>query len=267
MVAYNKRMPAGIPGAITRALHTTTEAAYVTGPANAANAPQTYGTAVVFDMGTGKLRLPVAADTRVDGFLVRPYPGGAAQFSPAFGVQPIDYDHAVDIMKRGYISVLLGGVTGALKNGAVFVRKANASAGKPIGGVEAAADYGSPTGGAVTGGGNGTWTPDPTAPVRADAKEGVYRIRFPTTTTYEVTDPNGEVVGSGAIGAATGNTAVFDGQIKGTITQGGVTFSAGAVLPVTAAFNVIALPATSKFMGPAYTDGTYGAMTEIAFNI
>ena len=45
-----------------------------------------------------------------------------------------------DILKRGYIIVNLGGTTDAAKNGTVYVRVANASAGKPIGGVEAAAD-------------------------------------------------------------------------------------------------------------------------------
>jgi hypothetical protein len=266
MTVFVKRMPAGIPGAITRPWASIIDPIQITGPAAASNAPQGYGVGVVIDATTGKARLPVVTDKLINGFLTRPYPGGAAEFKGVLGITPIDYDHVGDLMRSGFLSVLLGGATAAVKQGRVFVRKANAVTGKPIGGVEAAADLGT-TAGVVTGTGNGTWTPDPTAPVSAAGIEGAYKITFTSGTAYTVTDPNGDVVGTGTITATTGQTSVFNGQIKGTITEGSVVFIATDVITVTVAFNTIQLGDKSFFEGAAYTDSTYGAMTEIGFNI
>lgn len=175
MTGYLTRMPAGIAGAITRPLETTTEPGIVqpNAGANAADAPTEYGSAVVYDATTKKWRLPKAGDTADKiAFLTRPYPGGAAEYKGTLGVTPIDYDHVVDVMRRGYLSVKLRAGTAA-KGGTVYVRIAAAAAGKPLGGVEAAAD----------------------------------------------------------------------------------------------STNTVALDSKSYFMGAAYTDSTFGAMTEIAFNI
>lgn len=143
MVAFLTRMPAGIAGAITRPLETTTEPGMLqpnSGGA-AADAPLEYGTAVVWDAATKKWRLPKAGDVAAQiAFLTRPYPGGVAEFNGALGVTPVDAIHVADIMKRGYLNVKLRAVTAAAKGGSVFVRIATPAAGKPIGGVEAAAD-------------------------------------------------------------------------------------------------------------------------------
>jgi len=266
MTAFVKRMPAGIPGAITRPWETTAEPILILGPASATNAPQNYGCGVVVDASTGKARLPVAADTVIHGFLPRPFPGGAAQYNGVLGITPIDYDHVGDIMRKGYMSVLLGGSTAAAKQGRVYVRKANSSTGKPIGGVEAAPDLGTTTG-VKTGTGNGTWTADGTTPVAPTAIEGVYTATFASTTSIVLTDPNGVVLQTVPIVASAGQTATLNDQIKGVVTQGSTPFAAGDTIAITVSFNTIRLGITSWFMGAAYTDTTYGAMTEIAFNI
>lgn len=143
MAPYIKRMPAGIAGSITRPLETTTEPGRLqpnTG-ANAADAVTEYGCAAVLDATTKLYRLPKAGDTAADIVLLpRPYPGGLPEFIGTLGVTPVDYVHTADIMKRGYMSVKLRGVTAAAKGGTVYVRIAAAAAGKPIGGFEAAAD-------------------------------------------------------------------------------------------------------------------------------
>lgn len=266
MTAFTKRMPAGIPGAITRPWETTTAPVQITGPANASNAPQNYGVGVVIDASTAKARLPIASDTVISGFLPRPYPGGAAQFQATLGITPIDYDHVGDILRRGYMAVLLGGSTASAKEGRVYVRKANASGGKPIGGVEAAPDLGG-LASVKSGTGNGTFTPDVTTPVASNAVEGVYTATFSDATHIVLSDPNGTVLGTYVIGGSTGNTVTLNDQIKGVVTQGSVVFIAGDSFAITTAFNTIRLDLKSWFVGAAYTDPTFGAVTEIAFNI
>lgn len=178
MVAFLTRMPAGISGSITRPLESTIEPGILyrsTDALGAAFVPTEYGQAVVLDATAKRYRLPNAGDTAADiaGFLTRPYPGGVAQFQGVLGTTPVDGDHAVDVMKRGYMSVKLRGVTASAKQGLVYVRIATPTGIAPRGGVEAAAD--------------------------------------------------------------------------------------GA--------NTVVLDAKTRFMGAAFTDGTFGAETEIAFNI
>lgn len=178
MVAFLYRLPAGISGAITRPLESTIEPGILyraTDALGAAFVPSEYGQAVVLDATAKRYRLPNVGDTAADiaGFLTRPYPGGVAQFQGVLGVTPVDGDHVVDIMKRGYLSLKLRGVTAAAKGGLVYVRIAAATGISPLGGVLAAADAG----------------------------------------------------------------------------------------------NTVVMPSHTRFMGPAYTDATFGAETEVAFNI
>lgn len=268
MVSFLLRMPAGVAGAITRPLESTTEPGILYRPTDATPAlsPSEYGCAVVLDSSTKRYRLPTVGDVDRDvRLLVRPYPGGLEEFQGVLGVTPVDTIHVADVMKRGYLSVKLRSGA-AVKHGRVYVRKANAVTGKPIGGFEAAPDFGT-TAGVVTGTGNGTWTPDPTAPVATSGLEGGYRIVFTSGTAYNVYDPNGNLVGNGVITATTGQTSVFNGQIKGTITEGSVVFVTGDVITVTVAFNTITLNNNTEFTGPAYTDPNFGAITEVAFNL
>ena len=86
--------------------------------------------------------MPVGAGdtaTVAYGLLVRPYPttGGAA--SDPLGTATPPASGIGDVMRRGYMTVKNNAGTPAL-NGQVYVRVAAAAAGKPIGGIEAAAD-------------------------------------------------------------------------------------------------------------------------------
>lgn len=92
---------------------------------------------------------------------------------------------------------------------------------------------------AKTGGntGNGTVAMDATNPVLAGAKAGVYTVRFTAATAFTVEDPNGDVIGNGATGAA------FADDIKFTITAGGTAFVAGDEFDIT-----VAAAAIEKFV-------------------
>ena len=139
MVAFLYRMPSGIPGAANRLEGAKIEPGLLL----AGFLPSGYGVAVAVDATSGRYRAIGAGDTAnsVAGLLVRPFPSGS--MGPATDIlgnsQPNEKS-IVDIMKSGYMTVLLGGVTAAFKGGPVFVRIATPSAGKPIGGFEAAAD-------------------------------------------------------------------------------------------------------------------------------
>lgn len=140
MVAFLTRMPAGIAGAITRPLETTTVPAILTA-AGQANVPVEYGCAVVLDATTKKWRLPIVGDTAAQiAILPRPYPGGLAQYQGALGVTPVDTIHTGDVMRRGYINVKLR-IGTAAKQGVVYVRIQNpVGSTQPVGGFEAVAD-------------------------------------------------------------------------------------------------------------------------------
>lgn len=138
MVAYTFRMPAGIPGDVNRAEEAIIEPQVIT-PAGSANAPATFGTGIVIDATTGQVRLPVSADTGIYGFLVRPFPTQEGTQTPALGTGIVPSQGACDILKRGYMTVLLQNTTPAIKGGKVYVRTAAASGSLVLGGVEAAA--------------------------------------------------------------------------------------------------------------------------------
>ena len=132
-------MPSGIPGAANRLESAKIEAGLLL----AGFLPSGYGVAVAIDPTSGRYRAITAGDTQasVAGLLVRPFPSGS--MGPATDIlgnsQPNEKT-IVDIMKSGYMTVLLGGVTAAFKGGTVFVRIATPAAGKPVGGFEAVAD-------------------------------------------------------------------------------------------------------------------------------
>jgi hypothetical protein len=138
MVAYAYRMPAGIPGEVTRySVGTTIEQQLV----DPNNPPLSYGIPVVIDAVTFGARGLVAAD--VLGFnvpygcIVRPYPiqpssalnyGASPVGSP--GIPPTQ--GIVDILKRGYMSVAVAFAgPGPVKGGQVYIWTA-ASAGPQI---------------------------------------------------------------------------------------------------------------------------------------
>lgn len=119
--AYLKRMPAGIPGDVSRKAEATIEAGLM-----AETVP--YGCAVKLD-SSGKLAKPTASTDTVHGFMARPYP---TQDEAAAA------DTTQDCMLRGYMTVKLARGTAA-RGGQVYVR-VTAVTGKAVGDIEAAPD-------------------------------------------------------------------------------------------------------------------------------
>lgn len=127
------RMPSGIPGDISRRAASIIEPVQL----DPANAFAGYGLPGKFN---GNKFVPIAAGdvaAAVYGFLVRPYPTQTAN-ADGSGVNLVQM---ADTMRRGYMTVKCNAGVAAF-NGAVYVRVANAAAGKPMGGIEAAADGG-----------------------------------------------------------------------------------------------------------------------------
>lgn len=134
--AYTYRMPAGFAGDAQRIDVATIETQLI----DSAAPPTAFGLPV--KMVNGKIQ-PInnAADTAamVYGVNLRAYPIQGNGTDP-LGVSTPPTSGVTDVLRRGYFMAALGGTAVAVKNGTVYVRVANASAGKPIGGWEAAAD-------------------------------------------------------------------------------------------------------------------------------
>lgn len=134
--AYQFRMPAGFAGDLQRAEVATIETQQIDSSAP----PTSFGVAVKFV--SGKVQ-PInnSADTAaaVIGVNLRPYPIQGNGTDP-LGTSTPPTSGVVDVLKRGYVMVSLGGTTAAAKGGTVYVRVAAAASGKPLGGFEAAAD-------------------------------------------------------------------------------------------------------------------------------
>ena len=141
MVAYTFRMPAGIPGTVNRTEIATVEAQFydMTTPFSAFGLAAKIGS-------NGKMQPVGAGDaaTAVYGWLCRVYPGNPNNDALGTGTPPqtgsIYASGECNILRRGYMMVLLNGATAATKGGPVYIRVAAAATGKPIGGVEAASD-------------------------------------------------------------------------------------------------------------------------------
>jgi hypothetical protein len=127
------RMPSGIPGDVSRKLDSTIESQLL----DAANPFASYG---VFGKLSGGKFVPLRQGDTADvvyGLLVRPYPTQGAQ-EPLGEAIPHPKGIA-NVLRRGYMTVK--NHAGAAANGGqVYVRVADATADKPIGGIEAAAD-------------------------------------------------------------------------------------------------------------------------------
>lgn len=133
MVAFVYRMPSGIPGDISR----RSEATVITKILNSASAFSAYG--LFGKMVSGKF-VPIGAGDAapaVYGLLVRPFPTQSS--TDPLGTSTPPTAGPCDVMRRGLMTVKLNSGT-ASDGSQVYVRVANAAAGKPIGGIEAAAD-------------------------------------------------------------------------------------------------------------------------------
>lgn len=134
--AYQFRMPAGFAGDLQRVEAATVETQQI----DSGTPPTVFGVAVKYV--AGKVQpINLAGDTAalVQGVNLRPYPIQGNGTDP-LGTSTPPTSGVVDVLKRGYVMVSLGGVAAATKGGTVYVRVANVSAGKPLGGFEAASD-------------------------------------------------------------------------------------------------------------------------------
>ncbi|CAN0620527.1 conserved protein of unknown function [Burkholderia multivorans] len=127
------RMPSGIPGDVTRPSQSTIEPV----PLDPTNPFPAYG--LFGKIVNGKF-VPVGAGdvaASVYGLLVRAYPTQSSQ--DPLGTSTPPTKGIGDALRRGYQTVQLNAGVAAF-DGQVYVRVAAAAAGKPIGGIEAAAD-------------------------------------------------------------------------------------------------------------------------------
>ncbi|AHX12934.1 hypothetical protein CH75_06480 [Dyella jiangningensis] len=133
MTAYLYRMPSGIPGMVSREENKTIE----TVPFDSTAPFSAFG--LFGKIVSGKLQPVGAGDvaTAIYGLLVKPFPANSSQEGLGTAVPPTS--GPANVLRRGYTTVQLNAGTAAL-NGTVYVRVATPGSGKPIGGIEAAAD-------------------------------------------------------------------------------------------------------------------------------
>jgi len=135
MAAYQYRMPAGIPGDVTRQSAAKIEPQVL----NASLPFAGYG---LFGKLASNKFVPVGsgdAASAVYGLLVRPFPITGANASDPLGTSVPPTTGLADVLRSGYANVKNNAGT-PQAGGQVYIRVAAAAAGKPIGGIEAAAD-------------------------------------------------------------------------------------------------------------------------------
>lgn len=133
MTAYLFRMPSGIPGAASREENKTVESV----PFDSTTPFAGFG--LFGKIVSGKLQPVGAGDaaTAVYGLLLRPFPANSSQ--DGLGTATVPTSGIANVLRRGYATVQLNAGTAAL-NSPVYIRVATPSAGKPVGGIEAASD-------------------------------------------------------------------------------------------------------------------------------
>lgn len=138
MVAYLYRMPTGIAGEVTRFASAVIEPQEMT-PVGIAGHPTAYGIPVAFSAVSGyegMIRSLLAETSVVYGLLVRPFPTAAG--TDGLGVATPPDEGAADVLRSGYMTVLLSGSTNAVKGGTVYIWHAAATGTHILGGYEAA---------------------------------------------------------------------------------------------------------------------------------
>jgi len=143
MTSFTFSMPAGIPGAVNRVGGGATPV--IEAVQQHASTPVTaYGFAGFMDATAGTLRMPASGDAApYYGVLVRPFPLQQQTTTQAFGAvalgaaTPPGAGSIVDVIRKGYVTVLLQNSTAAVKGGIVYVRNVTSGA-NVAGGLEAA---------------------------------------------------------------------------------------------------------------------------------
>lgn len=117
MTAFQFRMPAGIPGEITRGNSAVVEANVV----DSTTPPTAFG--VFVKLVSGKVQPCSAAGDVAPayGVIVRPYPTSQASQAPAFGGGVPSTTDPASILRSGYCNVKLARGT-AVKGAAVYMR-------------------------------------------------------------------------------------------------------------------------------------------------
>lgn len=135
MTAFQYRMPAGIPGAVSRVEHATVEAGLYdsTAPFSAYGLPAKLASGKYQPLGAGD------AATALVALLVRPYPTNSSQEGLGVATPP-QTGGIGNFLRRGYMTIKLNGGATVAKGDQVYIRVANAAAGKPVGGFEGASD-------------------------------------------------------------------------------------------------------------------------------
>lgn len=255
MTAFQFRMPAGIPGDISRSESMIVEAQTITAT-GVTGTPTKFGIPVVMDATTKNMRAMAAGDKAVDvyGLLVRDYPVNSLSNDPLGTSTPFSIAGAAcSVLVRGYMSVKLAAGS-ATKNGQVYVRLV-ANGGALIGDLEATADMTAVS--AIKGGGNtGNATMSAITVDATVAKAGVYKVRMLTATTFNVQDPDGMFISNGATGTA------YSDDVGFTMTVGGTPMVAGDGFDITVSANNAPM-ARTVFMGPADSAGN----TEIRYRV
>lgn len=224
MSAYLKRMPSGIPGDVSRKLDSVVEQCVLNPSLPFAG----YGLPGKF--AGGKLVPLVAGDlgSVVEAFNVRPYP---TQTVNADGTG-VSASVIGDKLRFGFMTVQNNAGT-PVQGGQVYVRTGNASAGKPIDGIEAVAEnVVTAVAGANTG--NGTFG---TIIADATAVPGAYKLTMLTATTFSLSKPDGVQLKNGATGVA-----YTGGGLGFTLTAGGTAFVANDSFTLTNVQNATPIP-------------------------
>ena len=251
-VAFGARMPAGIPGDLTRKQGSIVEARQF----DATNPPAVYGVPVVIET-TGGVRKVLSTDTSASiyGFILRPFPISNINTTDGLGTSGVNTNFPADIARKGYIDVVLQNSTAAALAGQVYVRAAATSGSLLQGGIEAAAS--STIAAAAKGGitGNGTCT---ALSVKSAAMTGVYKviveIAGTNSATWNLYSPDGDLLDQKQY-SGSGSTAVFSNpEIGFTITDGSTDFVVGDEFDITVTLVNIAVP-NCTFMGAADSTG------------
>ena len=250
MVAYPYQMPSGIAGNVTRPEVSTIEQFILnqTTPPLAFGVPVKNVSAKIQPIAGGDL------SSAIIGFLARPYPT-SGNGTDGLGVATPNKALPGDVLKRGYINVVVGGTTAPVSGGTVYVRVANPSTGKVVGDVEAAPDIGVTAAATV---GTGTQTAG-TLSALATTPAGVYTVKMTSGSAFDVLDADGaELLHNGVF--ATQYT--LDNGLSFKMTTGG-TPTTGDTTAITVAQNTIICPGNTYFTGGMDTSNN----AEVAFNI
>lgn len=138
--AFVYRMPSGIPGDVNRAWAATIEPNVY----DANNVFSAYGVPVVLDANGVRPIQAGDAAAAIYGLLVRPFPTNQQTTTSFFGSSPLGTAAVppaagvADVLKRGYMTVQLNGVTASAPGGTVYVWVGAAGGGHVVGGIEAA---------------------------------------------------------------------------------------------------------------------------------